>query len=66
MCEGLDSYFEDWISQFKQANKDILTDEKRKVIVEDLKDQIDEALRTRDKQWFMELTNKIKEYEVEK
>ena len=66
MYEGLDSYFEDWINQFKQANKDILTDEKRKVIVEDLKDQIDEALRTRDKQWFMELTNKIKEYEVEK
>ena len=59
---GLDS--EEWMKWFSQANKNILTAEQRKSMVEDLKDQIDLALARRDKQWFMELTDKLKEYEV--
>lgn len=61
---GFDS--EEWMKSFSQANKNILTPEQKKIKVEDLKDQIDIALARRDKQWFMELTDKLKEYEVGK
>ena len=64
MCgyPGFDA--EEWMKSFSQANKNVLTAEQRKSMVEDLKDQIDLALARRDKQWFMELTDKLKEYEV--
>ena len=60
----LGDYFEDWTNQFKQA--DVPTEVQRKIEIGNLKEKIDEALRSRDKQWFMELTDKLKEYEVGK
>ena len=67
---GFDS--EEWMKSYSQANKNVLTAEQKKIMVEDLKDQIDLALDialmlgTSDcnKRLFMELTDKLKEYEV--
>lgn len=59
----LGDYFEDWTNHFKQADEP--TVDQRKIEVGNLKEKIDLALTSRDKQWFMELTDKLKEYEVE-
>ena len=56
-------YSEEWIKLFSQV--DVPTEVQRKIEIGNLKEKIDEALRSRDKQWFMELTDKLKEYEVE-
>ena len=60
----LGDYFENWADQFKPA--DVPTEVQPKIEIGNLKEKIDEALRSRDKQWFMELTDKLKEYEVSK
>ena len=38
--------------------------ERKRIELEDLRDKIDLALVLGQKQWFMELTDKLKEYEV--
>ena len=58
---GFDS--EEWMKSYSQA--DVPTEVQRKIEIGNLKEKIDIALGSRDKQWFMELTNKLKEYEVE-